>query len=83
MTLKKRATRSSSKLLRPPGAPGVPADNSSQERPSTLKTLQLLMEAPEMMDIFLDISSRLQATELYVQEVQDRSTAAARSVTPT
>ena len=61
---------------------GLRAYYSSQERPSTPKIPQLPMEALELL---LDISSRCQATELFMQEAQwDKAAdAARRRLTPT
>ena len=43
---------------------GLTADDFSHETPASLKMPQLHMEAPEIIDIMLDVSSRLQGTEL-------------------
>ena len=48
---------------------GLTADEASQECPSMLKMPQLPTETTDIMNILVDISSRLLATELLMQEV--------------
>ena len=62
----------------------ITADEASQEHSYMPKMPRHSMEAPEMMNILVDISSRLQATELSMQEVckEKEATEDRRSLSP-